>query len=102
VSGESVVIRPGALDGNYDKFGQGDLWMLRSHFPNEIDDSGQPAGTCSTCAHLNPMLNNEVIAGQDLVVWYGGHWTHDHFDQSMPLHCDGPHVNGPDLILEKY
>jgi hypothetical protein len=103
VSGEAVIIRPGPLDGNYDKFGQGDLWMLSSHFPSEIDDSGQPTGGCSTCAHLNPMLNGESIAGQDVVVWYGGHWVHDHFDQpTQPNHGDGPHVNGPDLILQKY
>jgi hypothetical protein len=103
VSGEAVIIRPGPLDGNYDKFGQGDLWMLRSHFPSEIDDSGQPTGGCSTCAHLNPMLNGESIAGQDVVVWYGGHWIHDHFDEpTQPNHGDGPHVNGPDLILQKY
>lgn len=25
VSGEAVIIRPGPLDGNFDKFGQGDL-----------------------------------------------------------------------------
>ena len=106
VSGETVIIRPGPLDGNYDKFGQGDLWLLRSHFPSEIDDSGQPTGSCSTCAHLNPMLNDESIAGQDVVVWYAGHWVHDHFDgpsgPSGPNHADGPHVNGPDLILQKY
>jgi hypothetical protein len=101
ISGEAVVIKPGPLDGNYDKFGQGDVWLLRSHFPAEIDDSGQPSGTCSTCAHLNPMLNNESIYDQDLVVWYGGHWTHDHFDGPM-LHGDGPNVNGPDLILQNY
>jgi len=103
VSGETVIIRPGPLDGNYDKFGQGDLWLLRSHFPSEIDDSGQPTGGCSTCAHLNPMLNSESIVGQDVVVWYGGHWIHDHFDgPSGANHADGPHVNGPDLILQKY
>ncbi|HKA19527.1 MAG TPA: hypothetical protein VKN18_14655 [Blastocatellia bacterium] len=101
MTGEAVLIKPGPLDGNYDKFGQGDLWMLRNHFPAEIDDSGQPSGSCSTCAHLNPMLTNESIAGQDVVVWYGGHWAHDHFDQH-PMHGDGPHVNGPDLILQKY
>ena len=101
MTGEAVLIKPGPLDGNYDKYGQGDLWMLRSHFPNEIDDSGQPAGNCSSCAHLNPMLTGESIAGQDVVVWYAGHWVHDHFDQQT-MHNDGPHVNGPDLILQKY
>jgi hypothetical protein len=103
VSGESVIIRPNPLDGNYDKYGQGDVWLLRNHFPDEIDDSGQPIEGCSTCAHLNPMVNNEVIGGQDLVVWYGAHWVHNHFDQPIQANQgDGPHVNGPDLILQKY
>lgn len=100
VSGEAVIIKPGPLDGNFDKFGLGDIWLLRSHFPSEIDDSGQPSGSCSACAHIDPMVNNESILNQDVVVWYGAHWAHDHFDG--PLHGDGPNVNGPDLILQKY
>ncbi|HLF84503.1 MAG TPA: hypothetical protein VI837_10040 [Blastocatellia bacterium] len=100
VTGEAVVIKPGPLDGNYDKYGQGDLWLLRGHFPTEIDDAGQPSGGCSTCAHINPMVNGESIMDQDIVVWYGGHWMHDHFD--APQHGDGPNVHGPDLILQKY
>lgn len=100
VTGESVLIKPGPLDGNYDKFGQGDLWFLRSHFPSEIDDSGQPSVGCSSCARLSPMVNGESTQNQDIVVWYGAHWTHDHFD--APLHGDGPYVHGPDLILQKY
>jgi len=102
ITGESVVIKPGPLDGNYDKYGQGDLWLLRNKFPAEIDDSGQPTGGCSSCAHLNPMVNNESIKDQDIVIWYGAHWTHDHFDGPLPQHNDGPHVHGPDLILQKY
>jgi hypothetical protein len=100
VTGEAVVIKPGPLDGNYDKFGQGDVWLLRSHFPLEIDDSGQPSVGCSTCARINPMVNGESIQSQDIVLWYGAHWSHDHFD--APQHNDGPNVHGPDLILQKY
>ena len=101
-TGEAVLIKPGPLDGNYDKYGQGDLWLLRNKFPNEIDDSGQPSGGCSSCAHLNPMVNGESIKDQDIVVWYGAHWVHDHFDGPQPQHSDGPYVHGPDLILQKY
>lgn len=100
VSGEAVLISPGPLDGNYDKYGLGDLWLLRSHSPSEIDDSGQPNGGCATCAHINPMLTGESIQDQDVVMWYGTHWVHDHFD--APLHDDGPKLCGPDLILQKY
>jgi len=102
-SGEAVVIKPGPRDGNYDKYGQGDLWLLRSHFPSEIDDSGQTGGTCgSSCAHLNQMVNSESLTNQDIVVWYGAHWSHDHFDGPQPQHGDGPNWNGPDLILQKF
>jgi hypothetical protein len=100
VSGEAVIIKPGPLDGNFDKFGQGDVWLLRSHFPNEIDDSDQPSVGCSSCARINPMVNGESIQNQDIVLWYGAHWSHDHFD--APHHNDGPNVHGPDLILQKY
>jgi hypothetical protein len=99
VTGESVLIKPGPLDGNFDKYGHGDLWLLRSHFPSEIDDSGQGSGSD---AHLDPMLNNESILNQDVVVWYAGHKVHDHFDSPTHVHGDGPGLIGPDLILQKY
>jgi hypothetical protein len=97
VTGEACIIKPGLHDGNYDKFGVGDIWILRNHFPSEIDDSSQPGGAE---AKLNPFLNNESIINQDIVVWYGAHWAHDHFD--APSHNDGPATAGPDLILQKY
>ena len=100
VTGESVIVKPGLLDGNYDKYGRGDLWLLRSHFPAEIDDSLQPVGTCSTCARIDPMVNGESIQNQDIVVWYGAHWTHDHFD--LPPEALGQQLVGPDLILKNY
>ena len=99
VTGEAVLIKPGPLDGNFDKYGHGDLWLLRSHFPSEIDDSGQGSGTD---AHIDPMLNNESIFNQDVVVWYAGHKAHDHFDSPTHVHGDGPSLIGPDLILQKY
>jgi hypothetical protein len=105
VTNEAVLIQPGPLDGNFDKYGRGDLWLLRSHFPSEIDDSGQPTGGCSTCAHIDPMLNSESILNQDVVVWYAGHKVHDHFDSPTHVHDDGPNgpgLIGPDLILQKY
>jgi hypothetical protein len=99
VTGEAVQIKPNSLDGNYDKFGKGDLWLLRSHFPAEIDDSGLGGGSE---VHIDQLLNNESIKNQDIVVWYGTHWAHDHFDGPQPQHSDGPSVHGPDLILIKY
>lgn len=97
VTGEACIIRPGIRDGNFDKYGQGDIWVLRSRFPAEIDDSGQGGGSQ---AKINNFLTNESILNQDVVVWYGAHWAHDHFDG--PTHNDGPFTAGPDLILQKY
>jgi hypothetical protein len=96
-TGEACVIRPGLNDGNYDKFGTGDIWVVRNHFPSEIDDSAFPGGSE---AKINPFINSESILNQDVVVWYGVHWAHDHFD--APSHDDGPATAGPDLILQKY
>jgi hypothetical protein len=96
-TGEACIIKPGLRDGNFDKYGVGDIWLVRNHFPSEIDDSAFPGGSE---AKLNPFLNSESIMNQDVVVWYGVHWAHDHFD--APSHGDGPAFAGPDLILQKY
>jgi len=95
----SVTIRPGPKDGNYDKYGHGDLWLLLNKFPAELDDAGLGSGTD---AHLNPMLNNENILNKDIVVWYAAHYVHDHFDSRTQVHGDGPSLCGPNLILQGY
>jgi hypothetical protein len=97
VTGEACIIKSGLRDGNYDKYGVGDIWILRNHFPNEIDDSSQPGGSE---AKLNPFINGESTLNQDIVVWYAVHWAHNNFD--APSHDDGPATAGPDLILQKY
>lgn len=106
VTGEAVVIEPGGRDGNPDKYGVGDVWLLRNRFPLEIDDSGQPANppphNISTAARLLPMVNGESISNQDVVVWYAGHWRHDHFEGPVPNRNGGPYVHGPTLRLFKY
>jgi hypothetical protein len=96
VSGESVKIVPGALDGQLDKFGKGDLWFLK-YKATEIDDSGGS----SSAINIDPFVNGESINGTDFVVWYGGHWKHEHFD-AAPDHGDGPSYCGPDLILQGF
>ncbi len=101
VTGEGVSIKPGPQDGNYDKYSHGDLWLLRSHFPLEIDDAGTGGGTD---AHIDQFVNQipETIENQDVVVWYAAHKVHDHFDSPTNVHGDGPGLVGPDLILQKY
>lgn len=108
-TGEAVIIEPGPLDGNADKFGVGDLWFLQAHVGAEGDDSGQPPNppphNFFAAARLLPMVNGESIANQDVIVWYAGHWRHDHFDGPIemgPNHGGGPNVHGPSLRLAKY
>jgi hypothetical protein len=46
-SGESVQIKPGPLDGNYDKYG---MIVLLRHFQSR-STTRSASGSCSTCAH---------------------------------------------------
>lgn len=77
LSNESVVLRPGPWDGNYDKYGKGDVWVLRKN-SNEIDDHV----ACTTCTassiSLAQYINNppESTENADIVVWYGAHFNH--------------------------
>lgn len=96
-SGESVKIVANPLDGNYDKFGKGDLWFLK-YKASEIDD----VGGSGSAINITPYVSGESLNGTDLVVWYGCHWRHEHFDGPTPAHGDGPNTSGPDLILQGY
>ena len=96
VSGESALIYPGEYDGNYDKYGKGDLWFLKYNV-GEIDD-GFGVGTAINIA---PWVNGENLDGGDLVVWYAGHWVHDNFD-TPPSDLKGPAVAGPEIVLQGY
>ncbi|HKQ07447.1 MAG TPA: hypothetical protein VJ464_20150 [Blastocatellia bacterium] len=96
VSGESATIFPGPKDGNYDKYGKGDLWFLK-YKSDEIDD-GNGIGTSINIA---PFVNGESLNSTDLVVWYAGHWVHDHFD-IPPSDAEGPEILGPEIVLQGY
>src|SRR6185369_5299846 len=71
--GESVLIVPGSNDGNFDKFGKGDLWFLVNK-SNEIDDGVNCTSGCNTTIQLDPFINGESLVNVDLVVWYGSHF----------------------------
>ena len=71
---------PGRDDGIATKgsdwpFPRGDVWLLRYH-PNEIDDGIAATGP-PYAANLAAFLNGEPIKNQDVVIWYGAHFTHD-------------------------
>jgi hypothetical protein len=77
LTNESVILRPGPWDGNYDKYGRGDVWVLAGHAPNELDD-GCSTLSCGgdTRANLALLVNGESTNDSDIVVWYGAHFNH--------------------------
>jgi hypothetical protein len=88
-SGAGYEIVPGANDHSAvgDPYAVGDVWLLRWH-GSEIDDDPAP----DTSIHIGKFNDHEPIANEDVVVWYGAHFTHD---------VQGPevsHVVGPDLV----
>jgi hypothetical protein len=91
-AGHGYVIQPGPNDQTAagDPFARGDLWVLR-YRATELDDNP----ITSDEADLDRFVNHEPVAGQDVVVWYGAHFTHDvrHEGPSDPAH-----IVGPDLL----
>jgi hypothetical protein len=88
LTGDAYDLIPGAGDGVADAFGRGDVWILRFN-GSEIDD-GVPLLTLPAEAQLDRFVNGESIFNQDVVIWYGAHFTHD-------VHEDIGHVVGPVL-----
>jgi Cu2+-containing amine oxidase len=80
---------PGANDGSAagDPYARGDLWFLR-YKPTEIDDAPIVGTEIQIDKYRTPP---ESIVNQDVVVWYGGHFTH------APLGPHVSHVVGPEL-----
>ena len=78
VSGESVVLRPGPWDSNYDKYGKGDVWVLVNKSPSEFEDGVGCVGPggCSTPINITPFVSGELTNDADIVVWYGAHFNH--------------------------
>ena len=88
-SGAAYDIVPGPNDHTAagDPYAVGDVWVLRWH-PGEIDDEPAP----DTKIHIGKFRNAEPVANQDIVVWYGAHFTHD---VTAP---EVSHIVGPDLV----
>jgi hypothetical protein len=86
------TIVPGGHDGTSDAYGVGDLWVLRYH-GNEIDDGqGFSTNPALSRAGIDKFVNGEPVDGQDIVLWYAGHFRHDE-SHPDPL----GHVVGPEL-----
>jgi hypothetical protein len=96
-TGEGYEIVPNTEDGVATAFpdwpfGRGDVWILR-YRGSEIDDGVVAIGPPYE-ADIDRWVNGEAIYDHDVVIWYGGHFTHD-------VNHDGPaqhgHILGPDL-----
>jgi hypothetical protein len=107
-TGDAYMLRPNnndgtAYDGSASPYGRGDVWLLQykssGGSPTEIDDPNT-----NSQANIDPWVNGESIANQDIVIWYGGHFDHlqtSSFSESIfnrPHILKGDHVQGPDLI----
>jgi hypothetical protein len=97
VTKEAYEIVPGANDGVATAspdwpFPRGDVWLLRYH-PNEIDDGVVAIGP-PYAANLASFQNGEPLTNQDVVLWYGAHFTHDVSAGSAAHHG---HIVGPTL-----
>jgi hypothetical protein len=97
-TGAGYEIRPGSGDGIAASgpdapYGRGDLWFLR-YRGSEIDDGMNSTSGPNTEANIAKWLNGETLSGQDVVVWYGAHFSHDISHQDSALHG---HILGPTL-----
>ena len=111
---EAYMLVPNLSDGTVDEFGRNDFWVLRyknvqggSPLQNEIDDGWfSVAGECTpaggSCINITKFVNNESVADQDVVVWYGAHFVHNDGGNRLDpnrtgMVLTGSHVVGPDI-----
>jgi copper amine oxidase-like protein len=94
LTGEGYDIIPGASDGTAlgDPFARGDVWVLRYH-GSELDDGVYATGPPYE-ANIDSFINGESVYKQDVVVWYGAHFTHDVANEPPGVFGD---IVGPDL-----
>jgi hypothetical protein len=93
LTGKGYGILPGPFDRTAagDPYAKGDLWALR-YRANQIDDHP----ITGTQAELDKFINHESIQNEDIVVWYGAHFTHDVHRHGA--HGAQGHVVGPTLV----
>jgi hypothetical protein len=102
LSGEAYDVIPGPNDGTAASssdapFGRGDLWVLRYH-GNEIDDGTVATGPPYE-ANISAWVNGESVRDQDVVLWYGAHFTHDVAHEPPGTFGD---IMGPEIKLVRW
>ena len=114
-SDEAYMLVPNKTDGQADNYGRSDIWVLKyknvnggTTVQNEIDDgwpsiNGPCTATDGSCININQFINNESVAGEDVVIWYGAHFVHSdganllEENRINPSILSGTHVVGPDI-----
>lgn len=96
---ERCVLIPGPTDGNFDKYSRGDVWVVRSHFPSEIDDGVNCTNNCETRANIQSFVNAESVSGVDIVMWYSGHFFHNDHDENSETEI---RALGPTIMVQRY
>jgi hypothetical protein len=101
-TGEAYDVIPGASDGTAAgssdaRLGHGDVWVMRYH-GNEIDD-GTVARGLPYEANVDGRANGESVRDQDVVLWYGAHFTHDVAGEPPGRFGD---IMGPDCKLTRW
>jgi Copper amine oxidase, enzyme domain len=96
-TGQGYEIIPGQDDGVATAspdwpFPKGDVWILR-YRGSEIDDGSVAVGPPYE-AGLDMWVNGESVLNQDVVIWYGAHFTHDVSHEHPGSHG---HIVGPAL-----
>jgi hypothetical protein len=96
LAGRGYEIVPGPHDGTAvgDPYAKGDFWAIR-YRPNEIDD--HPIS--DTEIEIDRFVTRQPLAHQDVVVWYGAHFTHDVHEHGA---AEPDHVVGPTLVPYKW
>ena len=97
-TGEAYEIIPGPNDNVASQmpdapFGRGDFWVLR-YRGTEIDDGVVATGPPYE-EGIDGFVNGESVKNQDVVVWYGAHFTHDVSAEPPGTFGD---IVGPDLV----
>lgn len=83
---------PGGHDGSADGYGEGDVWVLR-YRGNEIDDGqGFTTNPALSRAGIDTFITGESVDGQDIVIWYAGHFPHDEARPDPAGHIVGPEL----------
>lgn len=102
-SGAGYEIVPGDDDGVASQmpdapFGRGDVWLLR-YRGSELDDGVNITTGALAVSNIGAWVNGESILGQDVVMWYAAHFSHDVAHDDPATHG---HVLGPDLLPVKW